>query len=187
MTRRAFTAVALGIVVAAGLTAQGRPRDGRTAEVATAATNERSAVVDLATAEGVALVKGAWRYSDTKIVEVDFTGPGADGQPTGAPVRTYDYQPKAGVADFDDTAWPVIEPASLAFRRSTGRLCFNWYRINVTIPGRVGGFDPTGSTVTFETALDDYAEVWVDGEMPRTLGQRGGSVVAGWNGGGRRA
>jgi gluconolactonase len=33
----------------------------------------------------------------------------------------------------------------------------------------------------FETVLDDYAEVWVDGEIVRTLGQRGGSVVAGWN------
>jgi gluconolactonase len=29
--------------------------------------------------------------------------------------------------------------------------------------------------------LDDYAEVWVDGELSRGLGQRGGSVVAGWN------
>src|SRR5206468_6256107 len=38
-----------------------------------------------------------------------------------------------------------------------------------------------GSTLVFETALDDYAEVWVDGELPRGLGQTGGSVVAGWN------
>jgi gluconolactonase len=35
--------------------------------------------------------------------------------------------------------------------------------------------------VVFETALDDYAEIWVDGELPRALGQRGGSVVSGWN------
>jgi gluconolactonase len=32
-----------------------------------------------------------------------------------------------------------------------------------------------------ETALDDYAEVWVDGELPPALGQMGGSVVSGWN------
>jgi len=33
----------------------------------------------------------------------------------------------------------------------------------------------------FETSVDDYAEVWVDGELTRTPGQRGGSVVAGGN------
>ena len=33
----------------------------------------------------------------------------------------------------------------------------------------------------FQTALDDYAEIWVDGELSRALGQSGGSVVKGWN------
>jgi hypothetical protein len=37
-----------------------------------------SAAVDLATKEGVALVKGQWRYSDTKIIEVAFKAAGAD-------------------------------------------------------------------------------------------------------------
>jgi gluconolactonase len=140
-----------------------------------------AATVDLGTPEGVALVQGQWRYSDSKIIEVDFAGPGADGQPTGRPQKTYDYTPHAGGADFDDSTWEVIGPGTLQQRRSTGRLCFNWYRINVTIPKRVGDFDPAGSTVVFETALDDYAEVWVDGEISRELGQRGGSVINGWN------
>jgi gluconolactonase len=35
--------------------------------------------------------------------------------------------------------------------------------------------------VVFQTALDDYAEVWVNGEISRFIGQKGGSVVAGWN------
>jgi gluconolactonase len=139
------------------------------------------AVIDLATDDGVRLVKGQWRYSDTKIVEVDFKAPGPDGQPTGAPVKTYDYVPHAGGAEFDDSQWESIAPATLAQRRSTGRLCFNWYRIRLTIPNRIGGYDPTGSTVVFETALDDYAEIWVDGELPRALGQTGGSVIGGWN------
>lgn len=77
------------------------------------------------TNEGASLVHAQWRYSDTKIVEVDFTGPGADGQPTGKPVRTYDYAPHAGGADFDDSQWEPISPTSLDERRSTGRLCFN--------------------------------------------------------------
>ena len=139
------------------------------------------ASINLATAEGARLVKGAWRYSDTKIIEVDFRGPGPDGQPTGAQVKTYDYAPHAGGADFDDSKWEVIDASTLDKRRSTGRLCFNWYRIRITIPERIAGFDPTGTTVVFETALDDYAEVWVEGEIPRALGQMGGSVIGGWN------
>jgi gluconolactonase len=139
------------------------------------------ATVDLASSEGAALVKGQWRYSDTKIVEVDFYTPGADGQPSGTPNRTYDFTPHAGAAAFDDSGWEKIAADSLSRRRSTGRLCFNWYRIKLTIPERIGSFDPTGSTVIFETALDDYAEVWVDGEIVRSLGQMGGSVVSGWN------
>lgn len=50
-------------------------------------------------------VKGAWRYSDTKIVEVEFRSPGPDGQPTGFPVKNYDYGPYAGSAQFDDCKW----------------------------------------------------------------------------------
>ena len=60
------------------------------------------ATIDLRTREGVQFVKGNWRYSDVKIIEVDSKGPGPDLNPSGAPVRTYDYAPHAGVADFDD-------------------------------------------------------------------------------------
>jgi hypothetical protein len=72
------------------------------------------ATIDLATRDGASLVKGIWRYSDTKIVEVDFVGPGADGQPTGAPLRIYDFEPKAGGAGFDDSQWQIIDPTTLA-------------------------------------------------------------------------
>ncbi len=139
------------------------------------------AVVDLGTREGVELVKGEWRYSDTRIIEVDFKAPGQDGQPTGKPIKAYDYTPHAGGAGFDDSKWEVLDPTTLSQRRSTGRLAFNWYRIKITIPERIGKFDPTGSIVVFETSVDDYAEIWVDGELPRAPGQSGGSVIKGWN------
>src|SRR5947209_14255860 len=139
------------------------------------------AVIDLATTQGAQLVKGEWRYSDTKIVQVDFSAPGADSQPTGEPIKTYDYEPHAGVRDFDDSKWQVIPADSLSARRSTGRLCFNWYRITITVPEKVGDFDAKGATIAFDTSLDDYAEVWVNGELPRAPGQSGGSVIAGWN------
>jgi gluconolactonase len=139
------------------------------------------AVVDLTTADGVGLVKGQWRYSDTQILEMEFPGPGPDQQPTGPVGKTYDYTPHAGAADFDDSKWEAIAPSALSGRRSTGRLCFAWYRIAVTVPDKIGSYDPAGKTVVFQTTLDDAAEVWVDGELARTLGQRGGSMVAGWN------
>jgi len=139
------------------------------------------AVVDLMTVEGVALVRGQWRYSDTKIVEVNHKSPGRDLGPSGPPNRTYDISLHAGAADFDDSAWEVLEPQALETRRSTGRLCFNWYRINVTIPDKIGGFDPTGSTVVFEIVIDDYAEVWVNGKLPVVLGQTGGPLIKGFN------
>ena len=139
------------------------------------------AVINLASKEGAQLVQGEWRYSDTKIVEADFKGPGPDNQPTGSPVKTYDFTPHAGGTNFDDSNWQVLAPNTLNARRGTGLLCFNWYRIKLTIPEHLDAFDPNGATLVFETALDDYAEVWVNGELARALGQEGGSVISGWN------
>jgi gluconolactonase len=139
------------------------------------------AVIDLRTTAGVALVRGEWRYSDAQIVQADFNAPGADLRPSGAPVRTHDVFPRAGAADFDDSGWSRIQPASLESRRANGKLSFAWYRISVTIPDRVAAFDTTGSTAVFEIVVDDYAEIWVDGQLPRALGQSGGAVVKGFN------
>lgn len=144
-------------------------------------TGKPEAAIDLATVEGAKLVAGDWRYSDTKIIETDFNAAGADNQPSGPSVKTYDYSPHAGGADFDDSAWEKVTATDLVKRRGNGRISFNWYRINVTIPETVNGFPTAGSTIVFQTALDDYAEVWVNGEISRFIGQKGGSVVAGWN------
>ena len=138
-------------------------------------------MIDLATVEGAKMVKGNWKYSDTRIIETDFKSAGADNQPTGNAVKTYDYTPHAGVANFDDSSWETVAPTDLVKRRGNGRISFNWYRINITIPANINGFDTNGATVVFQTALDDYAEIWVNGEISRFLGQKGGSVVAGWN------
>ena len=75
----------------------------------------------------------------------------------------------------------MLSPPDTQRRLSTGRVCFNWYRIAVTIPERVGDLDPTGATVVFEVVVDDYAEVWVDGALPLALGHQGGQVVSGFN------
>jgi gluconolactonase len=139
------------------------------------------ATVDLRSAAGVALVKGQWRYSEAQVVDVAHHSPGPDLKPSGPPNRTHDVVPHAGAVGFDDSGWEVLDPAALDGRRGTGRLSFNWYRIAVTIPHRIGAFDTTGSTAVFEIVVDDYAEVWVDGRLPQVLGQTGGGLVRGYN------
>ena len=139
------------------------------------------AIVDLQTEAGVALVGATWRYQDAEVVPIDFVTVGDDLGPSGPANRTFDVLPHAQAVDFDDSDWRVLAPADTQLRLAGGRVCFNWYRTTVTIPDRVGRFDPTGATVVFETALDDYAEVWVDGNLPLAIGQTGGQVVAGFN------
>ena len=142
------------------------------------------AIVDLQTDAGVALVGGEWRYADARVEEIDFVELGSPEDPLGpgtVPNRTVDVVPHAEAADFPDSDWRVLAPDETMLRLGNGRVSFNWYRISVTIPQRVGELDPTGSTVVFETAIDDYAEVWVNGELPLVLGMTGGQVVGGFN------
>src|SRR5262249_53838546 len=143
-----------------------------------------AAVIDLQTDEGAALVGARWRYTDARIEATGFVEVGTSADPLGPgdrPNRTFDVVPRAGAADFDDSAWRVLAPAETQLRLGNGRVCFNWYRLAVTIPDRLGELDPTGCTVVFEVVVDDYAEVWVDGSLPTALGDEGGPVVAGFN------
>jgi len=144
------------------------------------------AIVDLQTDDGAALVDGRWRYADARVEEIDFValaGPDAPDPlaPGTVPNRTYDVVPHAEAPDFDDSAWETLAPADTMRRLANGRVCFAWYRIDVTIPERIGDVDATGCTVVFEVVVDDYAEVWVNGELPLVLGTTGGQVVGGFN------
>ena len=142
------------------------------------------AVIDLQSDEGTALVSGEWRYADCAVTEIDFVEVGAADDPLGpgdVPNRTYDVVPHAESADYDDSGWRRLAPEETMLRLANGRVCFNWYRICVTVPERIGGLDPTGATVVFEVVVDDYAEIWVDGQMPLALGDTGGPVAGGFN------
>src|SRR5258706_16253044 len=151
-TLRRILALTLLGLLGAGTGAAAGPR-------ALGGIDERpDAVIDLATREGVALVQGQWRYADARIVETDFRAPGPDLRPSGAPVKTHDYTPHAGAADFDDSAWDAIAPESLEARRGTGRLSFNWYRGPGAIPARGGRLGPPGSTAAPESVGDCHAE-----------------------------
>ncbi len=142
------------------------------------------AVVDLQTDEGAALVGATWRYADASVEEIDFVALGSDADPLGpgdVPNRTYDVLPHAEAPGFDDSSWRTLAPAETTARLGDGRVSFNWYRLEVTLPETIGVTDVRGSTVVFEVVVDDYAEVWVDGELPTSLGQAGGNVVGGFN------
>jgi gluconolactonase len=142
------------------------------------------AVIDLQTDDGVALVDGEWRYADCRVDEIDFVEVGHPDDPLGPGLvanRTYDVVPHGGGTDVDDSDWRVLAPAETMLRLANGRVCFNWYRISVTLPERVGDLDVSGATVVFEVVVDDYAEVWVDGKLPLALGDDGGQVAAGFN------
>ncbi len=133
----------------------------------------QSKKIDLSTKDGVSAVKGQWKYHDVKIIEVEGKGP--DGKPN----RTYNVEPRgeqAAMPDYDDSQWESIEPETLRKGRSTGLVCFCWYRIKITIPP-----EAAGKAVFFRTTVDDYGEVWVDGKLPRTVGKTGGAIVAGFN------
>jgi gluconolactonase len=142
------------------------------------------AVVDLQTAEGAALVGAEWRYSDARVEAIEFVELGSPEDPLGpgaVPNRTYDVVPHAEAADYDDLHWRVLEPEQTMDRLANGRVCFNWYRTSVELPERIGDTDIRGATVVFEVVVDDYAEVWVNGEQPAALGDSGGPVAAGFN------
>ena len=79
----------------------------------------------------------------------------------------------ARLADYDDRGWEVCE--NIQESRSHG-FTFGWYRITVTVPERVQGTEVKGSRMYFETCIDDYGEVWVNGECDKERG-----TVAGFN------
>ena len=142
------------------------------------------AIVDLQRDEGAVLVGAQWRYSDARVEEIDFVAVGSPEDPLGPgdmPNRTYDVVPHAEARDFDDSEWRRLAPTETMLRLGNGRVSFNWYRTDVTVPERLGRWETAGSTIVFEVIVDDYAEVWVDGKMPLVLGMTGGRVVSGFN------
>ena len=70
----------------------------------------------------------------------------------------------ARLPDYDDSAWE--KDSDIQKRRSIG-FTFAWYRIRITIPSEVKGENVAGGRVWFETNVDNYGEVYVDGKIDR--------------------
>lgn len=133
-------------------------------------------VVDLMTAGGCAALDACWRGMEAKIVECPAL---ADSMPEFK--TTYDIEPHAELMNFDDSAWPEIAPLHLSARRGGGMVSFFWFRTKVTIPAKIGDFVSDGAKVVFMVNVDDYAEVWVNGVLPRTPGRPSPAAVQGFN------
>ena len=133
-------------------------------------------VVDLMTADGMAAFGAQWKHMEAKIVE----GPALQGAMPGYKT-SYDISPHAGEKAFDDSSWPTIEAKGLADRRGGGKVSFLWYRTNLTVPAKIGNFETAGAKMVLTAYVDDYAEVWVNGEMPRRAGITSPATIQGFN------
>jgi hypothetical protein len=117
-----------------------------------------------------------WKTMDAKIVEATPVMGALPEHKT-----TYDISPHAGETGFNDSSWPSIKAEDLAVRRTGGRVGFVWYRTPITIPAKIGDFDTAGAKVVLRVTVDDYAEVWVNGQMPRQSGYPSPATIQGLN------
>ena len=104
-------------------------------------------------AAGQELVKGVWKYARGYV----------PGEPNEGLVEQLEGSP-ARLVDYDDSTWAVCP--NLAERNSHG-FSFIWFRIKITIPSEVKGENVAGGRVWFETNVDNYGEVYVDGNIDR--------------------
>ena len=112
--------------------------------------------LDLNKTEDREKVKGEWRV-----------GPGlVPGNPNEGLTAQLTESP-ARLADFDDSGWERC--ANVRASRSKG-FTFAWYRIVVELPERLNGVELAGMRVWFETNIDNYGEVWIDGKLDRATG-----------------
>jgi hypothetical protein len=73
----------------------------------------------------------------------------------------------ARLAEFDDSNWEICSN----IRKSVSKgFTFAWYRMTVELPDQLNGVSMQDYRVFFETNVDNYAEIWVDGKIDRATG-----------------
>jgi hypothetical protein len=112
--------------------------------------------LDLNKPEDRQQVKGEWRVAPGLVP--GEPNEGLTAQLRGSPAR---------LADYDDAGWEVCR--NIRESRSEG-FTFAWYRIAIEVPERVGGVALAGTRLWFETNIDNYGEIWIDGRIDRATG-----------------
>jgi len=133
-------------------------------------------VVDLMTAAGSAAFGARWKTKEAKLVECPAL---SDSMPEYR--TTYDVEPHAELLGFDDAKWAEVAATDLGARRGGGMVSFVWFRTTLTIPANVAGFAAAGAKAVLTVNVDDYAEVWVDGVLPRAAGRPSPATIQGFN------
>jgi len=132
--------------------------------------------VDLMTLAGSAVFGARWRGREAKIVECPAL---TDSMPEFK--TTYDIEPHAELSEFDDSDWPVVAATELGDKRGGGLVSFFWFRTTLTMPANAAGFDTAGAMAVLRVNIDDYAEVWVNGEMQHAAGRTSPGTIQGFN------
>jgi hypothetical protein len=114
------------------------------------------AILNLQDPADLQATKGQWRFAPGLVP--GEPNEGFVSQLAGSPARLVDY---------DDSAWEVRNDLTLWHSKG---FTFAWYRIKVTLPAMVGRRDIRGSRCLFETCIDDYGEIWINGECDRERG-----------------
>ncbi|MBD0277900.1 MAG: SMP-30/gluconolactonase/LRE family protein, partial [Flavisolibacter sp.] len=99
---------------------------------------------------------------------------------TGMNISTHIVHPQAGEPDFDK-GFKEIRPTELEQRQGAGLVSFVWYKVELTIPEKIGNLSAAGTAVVFEVVVDDYSEVWVNGKQAPGFGQTGNGYISGYN------
>ena len=133
-------------------------------------------VVDLMTDAGSAAFGAVWRAREARLVECPAL---SDARPEYK--TTYDVEPHAELIGFDDSGWELVPPTDLGGKRGGGMVSFFWFRTTLTIPASAAGFDTADSKAVLRVNVDDYAEVWVNGLLPRTAGRPTPGAIQGFN------
>ncbi|HEX5368578.1 MAG TPA: hypothetical protein VFY10_04110 [Dehalococcoidia bacterium] len=108
------------------------------------------------------IVKGTWRRALGLV-------PGQPNQ--GLQAEVLEAPPR--LADYDDSGWEVCDNVREAVSKG---FSFGWWRIAVELPETINGQSIAGANLLFETNIDDYGEVWVDGQNDLVT-----AIVLGYN------
>ncbi len=118
--------------------------------------------LDLNSGDDLRKVKARWRI-----------GPGlVPGQPNEGLTAQLQAAPPR-LVDYDDSGWEVC---SNVRKSVSSGFTFAWYRIKVELPEQLNGTLLRDYRVFFETNIDNYGEIWVDGKLERPAG-----IIAGIN------
>ena len=94
---------------------------------------------------------------------------------------TYDIEPHAEITGFDDADWPMVAASKTSAKRGGGMVPFFWFRTTLTLPAHAAGFETAGAKAVLTVNIDDYAEIWVNGELPRAAGRPSPATIQGFN------